>query len=85
MKQTAAAFRVPNGAACAATRGWRVKLLLQLRASNKTAGDCPDFAAGTIRRMVAEQGTVGHAAACPMVGSVPLSKAVLLDALMLYQ
>ena len=36
------------------------------RAGSKSVGDCPDFA------MSSEPGTVGHAAACPMVGTVSL-------------
>jgi hypothetical protein len=44
------------------------RVLWVTRTGCKTVGDCPNFAKSS------EPGTVGHAAACPMVGTVPLSQ-----------
>jgi 4-amino-4-deoxy-L-arabinose transferase-like glycosyltransferase len=63
-----------SGTAAAALVLWARTGRKGTRAGSKTVGDCPNFAPGTIRRMVAKPGTVGHAAACPMVGTVPLSE-----------
>ncbi len=68
-----------NYAAIAAGRKWEIWRRMcmlspparALSAYPRTVGDCPDFAVPW------EQGTVGHVAARPMVGTVPFSETVL--------